>query len=175
MYRDAITLARTFCYICLLKYRPQDVPASRELLLLTVLIYFLLDCFLAELDENITSALTAALVDTVFLLVFALALLLLCRKVNRWTQTVTALAGTGIVFGLLLMPAVIILPGSGVMGPVQQILSVLLYLALIWFVVVVAHIFRHAMSSSFALGAFVSLVYLLLGVFIEFNIVYPDS
>ena len=87
----------------------------------------------------------------------------------------TALAGTGIVFGLLLMPAVIILPGSGVMGPVQQILSVLLYLALIWFVVVVAHIFRHAMSSSFALGAFVSLVYLLLGVFIEFNIVYPDS
>lgn len=161
--------------MCLLKYRPQDIPASRELLLLSVMIYFLLDLLLAKLDANIKNALPAALVDTVFLLVFVLGLLLLCRKVNRWAQTVTALAGTGIVFGLLLMPAVISLSGSDTMTPVQQILSILLYPVLIWFVVVVAHIFRHAMSSSFALGAFVSLLYLLLGVFIEFSIVYPDS
>lgn len=161
--------------MCLLKYRPQDVPASRELLLLSVVIYFLLGFLLAELDENITNPLPAALADTVFLLVFAFVLLLLCRKANRWIQTVTALTGTGVVFGLLLMPVVITLSGPETIAPVQQSLSILLYLVLIWFVAVLAHIFRHAMSSSFALGAFVALIYLLLGVFIEFSIVYPDS
>ena len=175
MYRDAVTLVRTFFYVCLLKYRPQDVPASRELLALSVGVYFLLDLLLAKLDENIANALPAALVDTVFLLAFTLLLLLLRRTPGRWTQTVTAMAGTGIVFGLLLMPGVIILSGSGPMTVIQQLLSILLYLVLIWYVVVLAHIFRHAMSSSFALGIFISMIYLLLGVFIELTIVYPDS
>ena len=175
MYKDAVILARTFCYMCLLKYRPQDIPASRELLLLSVGIYFLLDFVLAELDNNITGALPAAIVDTVFLLVFVLLLLLLCRKVNRWTQTVTALAATGIIFGLLLMPGVLTVSESDPMTFMQQIFSVLLYLVLIWYVVVLAHIFRHAMSSSFALGTCVSIMYLLLGIFIELTLVYPDS
>ena len=174
MYRDAVTLAKTYFYICLLKYRPQDVPASRELLAISVGIYFLLDYVLAGLDENIANALPAAIVDTVFLLVFTLLLLLLRRMPGRWTQTATALAGTGIVFGLLLMPGVIILSESGPVTLIQQILSILLYLVLIWYVVVLAHIFRHALSSSFALGIFISMIYLLLGVFIELTIVYPD-
>ena len=161
--------------MCLLKYQPQDIPASRELLALSIVLYFLLGFLLAKLDENITQALSAALVDTVFLLVFVLLLMLLCRKVNRWTQTVTALAGTGIVFGLLLMPAVFALSGPDAMTAVQQALSILLYLVLIWYVVVLAHIFRHAMSSSFALGVFVSIIYLLMGVFIELTFVYPDT
>ena len=175
MYRDAIILAGAFCKMCLLKRRPQDVPASRELLLLTVAIYFLLDLLLAKLDENITSVLAAALADTLFLLVFTLVLLLLCRKASRWTQTVTALAGTGVVFAVLLMPAVIALSGPEAMTAMQQALSILLYLVLIWYVGVLGHIFRHAMSSSFALGIFVSMVYLLIGVFIELTLVYPDT
>ena len=174
MYRDAVTLAKTYFYICLLKYRPQDVPASRELLAISVGIYFLLDYVLAGLDENIANALPAAIVDTVFLLVFTLLLLLLRRTPARWTQTATALAGTGIVFALLLMPGVIILSESGPMTLIQQLLSILLYLVLIWYVVVLAHIFRHALSSSFTLGIFISMIYLLLGVFIELTIVYPD-
>ena len=157
--------------MCLLKYRPQDVPASRELLMLSVGIYFLLDFLLAGLDKNITNALPAALVDTVFLLVFVLLLLLLRRTPDRWTQTVTALAGTGIIFGVLLMPGVITLSESEPMTFIQQIFSVLLYLVLIWYVVVIAHIFRHAISSSFSLGIFVSMIYLLLGVFIELTMV----
>ncbi len=174
MYRDAVTLAKTYFYICLLKYRPQDVPASRELLVISVGIYFLLGYVLAGLDENIVNALPAAMVDTVFLLAFTLLLLLLRRMPGRWIQTATALAGTGIVFGLLLMPGIVILSESGPVTLIQQILSILLYLVLIWYVVVLAHIFRHALSSSFALGIFISMIYLLLGVFIELTIVYPE-
>ena len=139
--------------------------------MLSVGIYFLLDFLLAGLDKNITNALPAALVDTVFLLVFVLLLLLLRRTPDRWTQTVTALAGTGIIFGVLLMPGVITLSESEPMTFIQQIFSVLLYLVLIWYVVVIAHIFRHAISSSFSLGIFVSMIYLLLGVFIELTMV----
>lgn len=175
MYRDAIILAGAFCKMCLLKCRPQDVPASRELLLLAVAIYFLLDLLLAKLDENITNALPAALADTMFMLAFTLVLLLICRKAGRWTQTVTALAGTGAVFALLVMPAVVSLSGPDAMTSMQQALSILLYLVLIWYVVVLGHIFRHAMSSSLALGVFVSMIYLLIGVFIELTLVYPDS
>ena len=175
MYRDAVTLAKTFFYISLLKYRPQDVPASRELLALSVGIYFLLGFLLAKLDPNIANALPAAMADTAFLLVFTRLLLLLHRKSGRWTQTVTAMAGIGILFGLLFMPGVITLSESGPMTLIKQILSILLYLVLIWYVVVLAHIFRHAMSSSFALGIFISMIYMLLGVFIELTIVYPGS
>ena len=56
--------------MCLLKRRPQDVPASRELLMLTIGIYLLLNFLLAELDKTITDTLLAGLVDTAFLLIF---------------------------------------------------------------------------------------------------------
>lgn len=175
MYRDAITLAGGFCKMCLLKYRPQDVPASRELLLLCIALYFLLKVLLLILGGYQTNTLPIALIDTVYALVFVFLLLLLCRKVNRWMQTMTATAGTGIIFGLLHLPAVIVLPDSGAMTAVQQILSLAFYLVLIWYVVVQAHIFRHAMSSSFALGVFVSIICLLAGVLIELVLVFLDS
>ena len=143
--------------------------------MLTIGIYLLLNFLLAELDKTITDTLLAGLVDTAFLLIFVFLLLLLCRKVNRWSQTVTALAGTGIIFGVLLIPVVMTLPDSDPMTYMEQIFYLLLYIIVVWYVVVMAHIFRHAISSSFILGIFVSITYVLMGVLIEFAIVYPGS
>ncbi len=173
MYADAIVLTKMFSYMCLLKRQPQDIPASRELLTLTVGIYLLLNLLLAALDKTVTNTLLAGLVDTAFLLVFVYLLLLLCRKANRWSQTVTALAGTGILFGVLLIPLVLTLPDSNPMTSMEQIFYLLLYVIIIWYVVVMAHIFRHAISSSFVVGVFVSITYMLIGVLIEFTFLYP--
>ena len=87
----------------------------------------------------------------------------------------TALAGTGIIFGVLLIPVVMTLPDSDPMTYMEQIFYLLLYIIVVWYVVVMAHIFRHAISSSFILGIFVSITYVLMGVLIEFAIVYPGS
>ena len=95
---------------------------------------------------------------------------------KRWTQTVTALAGTGIIFSVLVIPIIIGTFDSDPMTPMQQIFYLFQYIILIWYVVVLAHIFRHAISSSFVTGMFISIIYVLSSlILIEFAIVNPVS
>ena len=176
MYTDAIVIIKAFFDMCLLRRQPQDIPASRELLVFTVGIYLLITFLVVELDQMVTDTILAGLIDTGFLLAFVYLLLFLCRKASRWTQTVTALAGTGIIFSVLVIPIIIGTFDSDPMTPVQQIFYLFQYIILIWYVVVLAHIFRHAISSSFVTGMFISIIYVLSSlILIEFAIVNPVS
>jgi len=162
MYNSAIVLFRAFFDICLLKRRPQDIPASRELLILIVAGYLLATFLLTELDKTIPDTVLAGVIDTASLLVFVFLLLFLGRKLNRWTQTTTALAGTGMIFSLLVLPFIVSRPAPDIVNDTAPVFYFVQLLIVIWYIIVMAHIFKHAMSSSFFTGIVVSITYVLL-------------
>ena len=145
--------------LCLLRALPQALPASRWLLGFSLAVYLLLSLMTTALSGGFVTGLQVAVLDLVLLCAFTMALLYLVNKPRRILQTLSALAGAG---SILAIPAILLtlVTQSGI-GPDTQNLSVLWLLLLFWNLLVTAHIIRHALSSSLALGIGMSLVYIL--------------
>jgi hypothetical protein len=152
-------LLRFWLDLCLLRVPPQHLPASPWLLGFSLGCYLLLSVLASTISSGFVTGMQIALLDTVMLSVFAVALLYLLSKPQRILQTLSALAGAGTMLGI---PAVALslVVVSGI-GPGAESMSWLWLLLLFWNLLVTAHIIRHAMSSSLALGVAVSLLYIL--------------
>ncbi len=162
MYNGVIVLFRAFFDICLLKRRPQDIPASQALLLIVVTSYLLITFLLAGLDKTSPNTIVVGIMDTASLLVFVFLLLLLHRKLNRWLQTTTALAGTGMIFSIFVLPFMLDRPGPELLSDTVPVSYFAQLLIVMWYILVMAHIFRHAISTSLFSGICISIGYVLL-------------
>jgi len=154
-------LVRLFAGICLLRAAPQDLPASRMLLGVTLGLYLLFAWLLAIPAYGQANAVWVALLDTALLIVFIQALLFLLARGPRILQTLTAMAGSGSLLGLLALP--LVLWGQPSQAE-EQVSGLLLYawlLLLVWNLLVAGHILRHALSTSLGIGVGVALLYAL--------------
>ncbi|MBD8525110.1 hypothetical protein [Pseudomarimonas arenosa] len=152
--------------ICFLRRAPQDVAHSPALARNMVLLSVLIDAMLVYLAER-EQAVAVVLISLAFLLALPWLLLNLTGHQARYAQTLAALAGTGLVFGLLLLPLVLIWNLAGPLQPNEQpsALHVALFFVQIglnaWRLMTVAHILRHAMdlrlfaAALFAIGWFI--------------------
>jgi hypothetical protein len=160
-YVSVMQLVRLFAAICLLRAAPQDLPASRVLLGATLGFYLLLTWLLAIPAYGQTSAVLVALLDTALLIAFIQALLYLLSRGTRILQTLTAMAGSGSLLGLVALP--LVLWGQPSQAE-EQVSGLLLYawlLLLLWNLLVAGHILRHALSTSLGIGVGVALLYAL--------------
>lgn len=160
-------LLKVFMDICRLRAGPQHLPASRFLLLLTLLTHALLGLVFALFTLPPVQSLLAALLGTVLLLGVVQGLLLVHRKPQRLQQTATALAGCEIVLGLLALPLTAwfyAVEGDSA----RAVPSLLSLVVIVWSVVVTVHILRHALEVNqgiallFALG-YTFLAYSMMG------------
>jgi len=154
-------LVRLFVAICLLRAGPQDLPASRILLGLALGMYLLFTWLLAIPAYGQSRGVLVALMDTALLIAFIQALLYLLSRAARILQTLTAMAGSGSLLGLLALPLVFWGQPSQADGQVSGLLLYAWLLLLVWNLLVAGNILRHALSTSFAIGAGVALLYAL--------------
>jgi hypothetical protein len=155
-------LVRLFVAICLLRAGPQDLPVSRTLLRLALGLYLLFAWLLAIPAYGQGRAALVALLDTALLIVFVQLLLYLLSRSARIPQTLTAMAGSGSLLGLLALP--LVLWGQPAQAE-EQVSGLLLYawlLLLVWNLLVTGHILRHALSTSLGIGTGVALLYTLI-------------
>lgn len=147
--------------ICLLRAGPQDLPASRFLLAWVLGLHALLGLVFGLFEGPAMRALAGALLGTVLLYVLAQVLLILRGRMVRLVQTVTALAGSEFLLGLIaLLPA---LWFYAVEGAGQRLLPSLLTLAiLVWNLVVTGHILRHALEIHQSFALLLALGYIIL-------------
>jgi hypothetical protein len=150
-------LLKTFMDICLLRAGPQDLPASRFLLALTLVMHAALGVVFALFTLPLPQGFVAAAIGTALLVGVVQALLLVHGKAERVQQTATALAGSEILLGLLaLLPTAWFYAVES--NDARVLPSLLSLLAIVWSVVVTVHIFRAALQVSqgmallFALG-----------------------
>jgi len=160
MARTILVLFRPFFDICLFRKRPQDLPASRELFLLVLLLYGVLSAVLSYSVEPFSTAVISGLVEAAMLLIITWMFLFLRSVPERWLQTSTALAGTGAFFSLVAFPLFywrVFAAGTPVVLAFNTMLVILLIL---WNIGVMAFILRNALSSSYLLGVLSALTYI---------------
>jgi len=100
-------LLYAFWKICLLRANPQDLPASRFLLGLSLASYGITGVIDSTVEMPFLQAVLATLVDIALLSALIYIALWMRLLTNRYTQTLTALMGTGAMFGAMaFLPAV---------------------------------------------------------------------
>jgi hypothetical protein len=146
-----------FVDLCRLRGGPQDLPYSRFLLLLTTAGYAAVGLGVATLDQAPGLALLSAAVDTGLLLGLGWLGLWVRERKPRAVQTLTALTGTGTLFGLLGWPLIAWMQRYGAAVPLAP--SLLLLALIVWNISVIGNILRHALDLPLWLGAGVALLY----------------
>jgi hypothetical protein len=148
-------LLKIFLDISLLRANPQELPASDTVMLAALAAYALADV-VGVLDiVSVGGAALAAAVDTL-LLVAATHLALRWRHLeNRFTQTLSALAGCGALISLLAWAAAGLVPAR---FPAEWVWAPFL----IWYTLVLGHVLRHALSIPLVAGVTASILYLIL-------------
>lgn len=141
---------------CVLRRAPQDDPLSVTALGGALLAYALVDLMQARTASGWLASLGMSITDTLIVILYSWLVLLIAKRPTRLAQTLTALAGTGALLGLLGMP--LMLHASRVQegGDPGAALVMGWLVLLIWNITVQAHIYRHALSSRYGTGLLVA-------------------
>jgi len=149
-----------FFDICRLRVAPQDLPTSRPLLIYSLAIYAVLALVLAWIQMTPGKAVIAAVFDTLLMGLLSYVLLWARLMPQRWPQTCTALAGSGIILQVLALPITLWHKQFGPEDSMVLVPSLLILVLLFWNLVVVGHILRHALSTNLGMGAVLATVYM---------------
>ena len=152
------TLLRLMLELCLLRRGPQDLPHSPALAQGLVLLGVGVDLLLLRwLDEGDDPLLQIAC-SLGLLLVLPWILLALRQRTERYVQTLSAFAGTGILFSLVYVPialksAALPPPVAGQAPSGEQLLIAWAALLVVgWKLAINGHIWRHALDWPRAAG-----------------------
>ncbi len=152
-----------FFELCLLRVKPQDLPASGLLLGLVIMANITVGVLaFSRLYGGVSRALMASMTESLFFLT-TLGLLLYFRGLlSRFTQSATALLGSSTLLAIVLIPLYSVGGGAAdhtVMALVADLGALLL---LIWSLMVMGHILRHTLNIPFGHGILLGMVYFLL-------------
>lgn len=156
--------------ILMLKRGPQDLPASQTLTVGILLAYFGLNFGLLNTGLPAGQAAVHAFLSVAVLGAFTQAVLKWRKLEARFQQTLLGLLVTGFVLGLLtIAPMQALQPFLDALAQMQEgdeLLvqppgwAILIYaVAGIWHLIVMAHIFRHALETTLGRGILLTLLF----------------
>jgi hypothetical protein len=120
-------------------------------------------------------ALAMTAVDALGMIVFVWAVLQFAGRPARLVQTLTALAGTGALLGLMGLPLALQAARAHQANGELAAGTVLAWLALLaWSIAVQAHIFRHALSTRYGVGLLVAALHIVLAINL-LNMIFPGA
>lgn len=160
MFSGVLTIFRAYFSVCTFRHGPQDLPAAAVLLTLSLILYGLASVALVLPVRATATAVLAGAAETVLLMLLTWGLLWLRGLPARFRQTATALAGTGFLFSMAALPLFSLRFAYSSNAAVILAVGVLVLALVVWNVAVMAHILRHAMSVSFAMGVLLAMGYI---------------
>ena len=170
------TILKPFLNLCLLNANPQDLPASQFLLVMSLILYLVVSVALALPVYGLNTSLTQALLEITMLIAYTWLILVMTSHGERLTQTLSALAGTGVIFGFIALPIIYSIYESTSAGGVGNVWTVVAYFMITgWLLVVYGHVFRNALSSGLFMGMLVSLGYIVLTSMIMATLFQPRN
>jgi len=163
-----LRLAKAFLDIALWRKSPAQLPASTFLLGLVASLVAVLELLSALLPPNPSDRVLMRVALSVGLpLVFAWVVLRIAGRPQRFLQTGSALLGVALLAQLLLYPldSLLSLIGNDRLASLPLIL--LLFMGVVGYVFACVNIWRAALDAGVAVGAVVSIGYLLLSMALE--------
>src|SRR6202453_5348311 len=158
-----LRFVKAFLDIALWRKSPAQLPASVLLLCLVAAAAALLEVIGALLPAAPAGEILTRVALAVLLpLAFAWVVRATARQRQRFLQTGTALLGVAVLAEIVLYPLGSLLTLIGVDRPAALPVGVLLVVGLVWYLLACANIWRAALDARLALGAAISLGYLVL-------------
>jgi len=148
-----------FVDLCLFKAGPADVPASQSLLRMSLFIYLALSIAINRLDSDLNASLFVSLAEVLLMMTVTGLLLKFRSHQSRYTQTLTALAGTGSLIAIVGFP---VIWWFFQIEPEQQATSyamLLMVVLMFWSLMVTAHIFRQSLDIKAGTAAMLTIAY----------------
>jgi hypothetical protein len=163
-----LAVLQAFLNITFRRQGPEDLPASRFLLLLAVGCYLVLQFAVGmPYYDGLTAGLLRSVLLDLGLLCGVLWLLLgLAGRQARYLQTLTAMVGAGAVLNVVLLPFNWWYERGVDSGTTELIPTAGIIAIVLWSVTVNGHIFSRALSLPFITGLAISMGYFLMSVLI---------
>ncbi|HEY6642559.1 hypothetical protein [Povalibacter sp.] len=146
-----LKLLQTFIDIALWRKGPQDLPASRFLLTLVLVIYIASSFVQVQLlDLRLSTAFVIVGVDVTMMMVWLWVVLAFFARSQRFIQTLTAMFGVGALLAAIdiVVAGVQLLAGS----PVDNPSSLWLMLRFFAIALIMGRIFMHALDRGLLTG-----------------------
>jgi hypothetical protein len=169
-----LQLIKILWAICRLKAGPQELPSGRNILISAILAGIFIDSFATSIFMPEKSGLEVIILVAIYnvaLLMAAYFLLRLVGYAERGVQTITAMAGSGLLISLVLLPSLLMINFADETVNSQ---AIFILFDNVWRIVVNAHIFRHALSVNLLLAMIISVSYLVFGVLVA-DILLPTQ
>ena len=160
--KTIVNLYSSFFELLRLRKKPQDIEISKKDLFEIIIIYFFIGYLVALILLSADLALPLAFLDICLLTGFTYCCLLICGFINRWRQTVAAIAGTSTIINVLAFPVLWLTKYFDNIVILSSISSGFLIGLLVWSIIINGHIFRYAFSILFAGGIAIAVLYYLL-------------
>ena len=161
-------LIKLFFDICLLRKGPQDLPASGLLLGLTIFANLVVSVVLLGLETDWADAVIQALVGGAMLLGFLFITLRVAGLMPRFLQTSIAMLGSDALISSFAVPLLAMMivasPDEKSADAFLLILKTIFLIMMLWYVAVLAHILRHALSRPLGIALALAIVYVLASV-----------
>jgi hypothetical protein len=135
------------------KSGPQHLPASWPLMVFMVSVYLVQNLVTGQQLEDENAAAKSLLAMTLQIVVLT-ALLYWRRHLERFAQTLAALAGVGIFFNSIIW----ILLARSDPTTNQPLLAIIWFAVFIWSLFVDAHIYRNALSVPLRMGMLITVL-----------------
>lgn len=150
-------IVRIVLDICLFQKGPQHLPYSQLLFYLSLLIYSAASLLLLLLSTDLGGALLQLAVEILLMYGFTWGMLQIASRSERFYQTATALFATDTLITICAIPVF----WAMIAGQTSPLYSLLTLGLMLWHWLVTGHIFRHALSTSFAFGLCLALLYII--------------
>lgn len=153
---------RLYFNLLLLRAGPQDIPYSRSLTWLTLMLAFLVSLTGGALIYSPSRNLVLNLLDMALLLLFLDLILRVTGKHSRFMQTVAAVCGAETLLQLLGLPSYWLITGDRQEAYTDPAVMLALWyslLLLVYSILVLTHIVRHALSTNILNAVLVTLAY----------------
>ena len=142
-----IQTIQTLIQICLFRARPQDLPASRRILIFTIVAAFVLSVIrISQVSEGI-SPIMISLIQIGLLALGLRILLILFSKRERWLQSATGVFGCSSVLMLAATPILMITESS-----VSGLANLILVAMNVWSFAVIVFILRETLEIRLLLA-----------------------
>jgi hypothetical protein len=161
-----MTMIQRYIDLCLFKASPADMPASANLLKLTLLVYFSVGVAICLMDMGWTMSLFSSFSDMIFMII-AVGLLLQIHGLQiRFQQTLMALSGAGICLGLVSLPVVIWFNSIAEAEQASSYAMLFMIIIMFWGLMITSHIFRYALDISVGFATVITVIYTVLSLLV---------
>lgn len=158
-------LLKLYFDICLMRANTEEIPDSRFLLATTLVAHFLVGVLSNLIDFSLAKSVLMVFISLLMTVGLAIGALWAANLSHRVPQTLTALAGTGIILYIISLPFRILsynFPPEQLMFPVYMLLMILF-----WKIAIIGHILKNALAIPYWATVTISIVF----VFTEYRVI----